>query len=278
MKFAFNTWVYSSFPVWVPAYPLEDVIRRLAGIGYGGIEIGAANPHAYPRHVSLERRKLIRDTLHDHNLQVAAMLPAPGGGQGVNVASPIPEERADAVQYYKDVVDLCAFWGGTTVIYVGGWQIFGTSRERAWQWSRESLVEIARYASEHGVTAVVEPTPADSNLIETADDALTLMSESGLANVKVMFDAFHAAYRNEPMSDYVYRMGKDLAHLHLSDQDRLPPGSSGLDFRPLLKALTEVEYDGWLSMEIGFNRRAVDPDSIARKSLEYLLSLSEQKS
>ena len=102
------------------------------------------------------------------------------------------------------------------------------------------------------------------------------MSESGLANVKVMFDTFHAAYRNEPMADYVYRMGKDLAHLHLSDQDRLPPGSSGLDFRPLLKALTEVGYDGWLSMEIGFNRRAVDPDSIARKSLEYLHSLTEQ--
>ena len=26
MKLAFNTWVYSSFPVWVPAYPLEEVV------------------------------------------------------------------------------------------------------------------------------------------------------------------------------------------------------------------------------------------------------------
>jgi protein FrlC len=274
MKFAFNTWVYSSFPVWVPAYPLEDVIGRLARLGYEGIEIGAANPHAYPRHVSSARRDLIRDTLRDHNLQVAAMLPAPGGGQGGNVASPIPEERADAVQYYKEVVDLCAFWGGTRVIYVAGWQIFGTTREQAWRWSREALIEVARYAADHGVTMVVEPTPADSNLIESADDALELMSQTGLANVKVMFDTFHAIYRNEPSTDYVYRMGKDLAHLHLSDVDRLAPGSGGYDFRPLLKALTEVGYDGWLSMEVAFNRRAVDPDSIAQKSLEHLRSLS----
>jgi protein FrlC len=202
------------------------------------------------------------------------MLPAPGGGQGGNLASPIPEERADAVQYYKEVVDLCAFWGGTRVIYVAGWQIFGTTREQAWHWRREALVEVARYAADHCVTIVVEPTPADSNLIESADDALGLMSQSGLANVKVMFDTFHAIYRNEPSTDYVYRMGKDLAHLHLSDVDRLAPGSGGYDFRPLLKALTEVRYDGWLSMEVLFNRRAVDPDSIAQKSLEHLRSLS----
>ena len=36
MKLAFNTWVYSSFPVWVPAYPLEEVVayemKNLRGI------------------------------------------------------------------------------------------------------------------------------------------------------------------------------------------------------------------------------------------------------
>src|SRR3979490_2531883 len=99
MKLPFNTWVYSSFPVWVPAYPLQEVIRRLARIGYQGIEIGAANPHAYPRHLPPGPRRPIGDALRAHNLEVAAMLPAPGGGQGVNVASSIPEERADAVQY-----------------------------------------------------------------------------------------------------------------------------------------------------------------------------------
>ena len=30
MKYAFNTWAYSSFPVWVPSYPLDETIRRLA--------------------------------------------------------------------------------------------------------------------------------------------------------------------------------------------------------------------------------------------------------
>jgi sugar phosphate isomerase/epimerase len=57
MKLAFNSWVYSSFPVWVPAYPLIDVIERLAKIGYDGIEIGAASPHAFPDDLGPERRR-----------------------------------------------------------------------------------------------------------------------------------------------------------------------------------------------------------------------------
>ena len=68
MKLAFNTWAYSSFPVWVPAYPIEETIRRLARIGYAGIEIGAAAPHAYPAYTSSERRREIKQVLDDNNI------------------------------------------------------------------------------------------------------------------------------------------------------------------------------------------------------------------
>ncbi len=60
------------------------------------------------------------------------MLPAPGGGPGFNVASPIPEERAGAIDQYKKVVTLCAELGGKIVLYVAGWQVFGTTRDQAW--------------------------------------------------------------------------------------------------------------------------------------------------
>ena len=90
MKPSFNTWVYSSFPVWVSAYPLEEVIKRIARIGYDGIEIGAASPHAYPEYLTKERRREIRQILDDNGLAVSSMLPAPGGGPGFNVASANP--------------------------------------------------------------------------------------------------------------------------------------------------------------------------------------------
>src|ERR1700726_2615323 len=177
MKLSFNTWAYSSFPVWVPAYTLEETIRRIAGIGYDGIEIGAAAPHAYPAHLSKERRKEIKKMLDDNNLPVSSMLPAPGGGPGFNVASPLPEERAGAVEQYKEVVELCSDLGGSTVMYIAGWQIYGTTRVQAWDWSREALNEVAKTARDRGVTIVIEPTPTDSNLIESCEDAIELMEQ-----------------------------------------------------------------------------------------------------
>jgi len=273
MKLSFNTWVYSSFPVWVPAYPIEETIKRVARIGYDGIEIGAAAPHAYPEYLSKERRQEIKKTLEDNNLALSSMLPAPGGGPGFNVASPLAEERRNAIEQYKKVGELCSELGGSTLLYVAGWQIYGTPREQAWEWSREALGEIAQTVEGYGVTMAVEPTPVDSNLVEDCDDAIRIMREVDRPNVKLMFDTIHAMYRNEVPTDYVYRMADDLHHVHLSDEDRLPPGAGRGDFVSLVEALKEVGFDGYLTMEIGFNRRDVEPDQVARQAYEYVKPL-----
>jgi sugar phosphate isomerase/epimerase len=201
------------------------------------------------------------------------MLPAPGGGPGYNPASILVEERQETVNQYREVIELCAQWGGKTVIYLAGWQIFGVSRAQAWEWSRNCLVEVARIAADNGVTMVVEPQAVDTNLIEGCDDAIQLMEDVGAPNVKLMFDTIHAMYRSEVLTDYVYQMGKNLHHLHLSDNDRLPPGQGRGDFVSLVAALKEIDYQGYLTMEIAFNRRDVEPDKMAREAFEYMKPL-----
>jgi len=272
LKFAFNTWMYSSYPSWLPAYPIEEVIQRLARIGYDGIEIGAASPVAYPEDLSNDDRKKIADLLEKNNICVSSVLPAPGGGPGYNVASPFLKERERAITYYKACIDLAHDLGAKIVLYVAGWQIFGVTRKKAWSWSKECLLEIAKYAAPKGIFLAIEPTPADSNLIETADDAIEMMEEVGMENVKLMFDTFHVLYRNEIMTDYVKKMGKNLINVHVADVDRLLPGSK-TDFRPFVDALKEVGYEGYLTMEIGFDKRCNDPDTFALAALEYLKSI-----
>jgi fructoselysine 3-epimerase len=274
MKLSFNTWVYSSFPVWVPAYPLPETIRRLARIGYDGIEIGATAPHAYPDYLDAAARREIKACLDDNGIRLSSMLPAPGGGPGFNVSSPLEAERRNAIDQYIKVAELCSQWGGETLLYVAGWQIYGTPAEQAWDWSRSALQTIARRAADVGVTVAVEPTPTDSNLVESCDDAMRMMREAGEANVKLMFDTIHALYRNEVPTDYVYRMGKDLRHVHLADANRDAPGPAGkVDYVGLVQALKDVGFDGYLTMEIGFNRRDVDPDAVARGAYSYLKSI-----
>jgi sugar phosphate isomerase/epimerase len=277
MKISYNTWAYSSFFVWVPSYTLDETIKRIAKLGYDGIEIGAAAPHAYPPHLGADRRAQVRDLLQEHNIALSSMLPAPSGGPGNNPASPYIEERRATVEHYKDLAELTAFWGGKTLIYLPGWIIFGTSRRQAWAWTREVLTEIADAIGDTGVTLVIEPTSHDTNLCVNADDAIELMQDVNRPNVKLMFDTFHVNWSHEVNTDYVHKMGADLKHIHISDNDRLPPGMGVIDFPAVIDAMIDIKFDGYLTMETGFHRRGIEPDQDAREGIEYLRPLVERK-
>lgn len=275
-KYAFNTWCYSSFPVWVPSYPLDETIKRIARAGYDGIEIGCAAPHAWPAHLDRQRRADIRSLLADHNLDAVSLLPAPGGGPGNNVTSPMREERVATIAHYKEVIDLAHDLGAGKVLYIAGWRVFGTPHQQAWDWTLAALRELGPYAADRSITLCIENTAADSNLIDTAGQALMLRDEVGLDNVQLMFDTYHALYRNEVSSDQVYEIGRHLKHVHFADAGRAPPGEGVVDWVGVLQALKDVDFDGYCTMEIGFARRDAEPDRYARNAIRYLKSIEHQ--
>jgi protein FrlC len=275
-KYSFNTWCYSSFPVWVPSYSIEEAARRIARAGYDALEIGCAAPIAWPAHLSKTRRAEMKKMINGEGLAVSSLLPAPGGGPGNNPTSILPEERAATIAHYKEVVDLAHDLGSERVLYIAGWRQFGVPTSDTMDWCLHALVEIAKHAAQKGVTICVEPTSADSNLIETIGQAMKLRDDSGLANVKVMFDTYHALYRNEVSSDYVYEMAPHLAHVHFADLDRKPPGEGVVDWVGVMQALKDIDFKGYLTMEIGFAARRVEPDRYARSALNYLKGVEAQ--
>jgi protein FrlC len=275
-KYSFNTWCYSSFPVWVPSYSIEEAARRIARAGYDALEIGCAAPIAWPAHLSKTRRAEMRKMINGEGLAVSSLLPAPGGGPGNNPTSILPEERAATIAHYKEVVDLAHDLGSERVLYIAGWRQFGVPTSDAMDWCLGALVEIGKHAAEKGVTICVEPTSADSNLIETIGHAMKLRDDSGLPNVKVMFDTYHALYRSEVSSDYVYEMAPHLAHVHFAEIDRKPPGEGVVDWVGVMQALKDINFKGYLTMEIGFAARRVEPDRYARSALNYLKGVEAQ--
>jgi protein FrlC len=276
MKYAFNTWAYGSFPSWLPSYTLDETVRRLARIGYDGIEIGCAAPHAWPAYLGAERRRELRKLMDGEGLPAVSLLPAPGGGPGHNPASPLREEREATVFHYCEVVDLAADLGARLVLYIAGWQVFGTTRQEAYERSLDCLTRIARHAAGKGVTIAIEPTAADSNLIDTPHQALELMRACGEPNVKTMFDTYHALYRDDVSADHVRILGQDLAHIHFADSDRGVPGDGAVDWLSVMQALKDVGFAGHVTMEIGFHTRKADPDAMARRALAYLKGLESQ--
>lgn len=268
MKLSFNSWVYCAFPAWLPLRSLEGVINVLAEIGYDGIEIGAAAPHGFPPYLDGPRRRVIRNHLERHCIEVSALCPALGGAPGYNPLSPEETEREAAQEYMRDCIDLASDLECANVIWLGGYRRYEQSVEDAWQLGVRALASCAPYAAERGVRLVVEPTPADSNVLEHAGDCLRLIADAGV-DCGVMLDTYHVFHRNDEVREALRAAGDRLEYVHLADLNRDAPGTHR-DFRSVMDELVQIKYDGWLSMEIGFNRREADPDALARTAYEAI--------
>src|SRR6266851_8952739 len=64
MKLAFSTNAYLN-------YSFAEAVRRLAAIGYAGVEIMADVPHAWPAGLLEEQKQGIRQALADNDLAIS---------------------------------------------------------------------------------------------------------------------------------------------------------------------------------------------------------------
>ena len=275
MKLSFNSWVYGAFPCWLPLRSLDDVIDTLGEIGYDGIEIGAAAPHAFPAYLDAARRSEIRARLEARGMEVSALCPAYGGAPGYNPISPEVAEREAGLAYMSDCIELAADLSCANVIWLGGYRRYGQDPANAWQLAVENLKRCGELAASRSVRLVVEPTPADSNLLETAGDCIRMIDEAGV-DAGVMLDTFHVLHRNDDLAEAFRSAAGRLDYVHLSDLQRDAPGTH-IDFAPVVDELRALEYDAWLSMEIGFNRRETNPDGLARAAHAHLRGLLEPR-
>ena len=275
MKYSFCTWTYSSGTTWLPVYPIEETLRRIAAKGYDAAELVCAAPHAWPDFMTPEKIKSLRKAYEDNKLACSSIFLHPGGGSGYNACSFDEIERDCCVTTHKKVIDIAYELECPTLLYIAGWYGYGVSRKQAWQWSMDGLNQIADYAGEKGMIVCVEPTASASNLVENGEDALQMMEESGRENVYTMLDIEHVLYRKEVPVDSVYRMGKTLRHIHLTDDKRIPPGCGPTDFLHIIQALKDIGYPGYLTVEAGFDN-SMSPDDVARVSIEYLKSVEKK--
>lgn len=270
MKFGFNTFAFSSFPTFLPTYSLKETIRILARIGYDAVEIGCCAPHAWPDHLSKDDRREIAKTAKGENIAISSLLPAIGGGFGCNPCSILASEREATIDHYKKIIDLAHDLDAGMVLYIGGWRAQGMSQTDGWAHSLNCLLQVAAYANTAGIQIAIEPTTADTNLIDSAADAQRMMNECNAPNVGLMFDTCHVAYEGQSLPSYVTAMGDKLLHIHAADTGRTAIGKGNMDWNILLQSLADHRYKGVFTVETGFGNRNIDPIGVARSSLSYL--------
>jgi sugar phosphate isomerase/epimerase len=265
-------WRYAFCNEGFEGWPLERVAAFVAEVGYQGLELAPFTLCQDVREVAPPERRAIRRTVESAGLEVVGLHWLLAQTEGLQLNDPDPSVREQTAHYLLALIDFCADLGGDVLV-------FGSPQQRSLRpgWPREAALTSAaeifhrcgERALQRGVTFCLEPlTTLETDFMTTASEAAEMVRRVDHPGFQMMVDARAASYEGQPIPDIIRQVAPAIRHVHLNDPNRLGPGMGEVDFDPILGALHEVGYDGWLSVEpFDFTP---GPECIARESLAYL--------
>jgi D-psicose/D-tagatose/L-ribulose 3-epimerase len=152
-----------------------------------------------------------------------------------------------------DALDLAAelgspYLGGVIYSAAGRYERPATAAGRAS--SVSVLRRLSRRAADHRITIGLEVVNRyETNLINTAEQALELIKEIGQDNVGVHLDTFHMNIEEADVAAAIEACGDRLAYFHASESNRGYLGSGSVDFDAGFAALAGIGYDGPIGFE-----------------------------
>ena len=227
---------------WMRAETLEKTVQRIAKLGYDKIEIqGTPEQYDTPKVAKL---------LKDHNIGCWGSVTLMLGAR--NLLAKDKTQRANSVQYVKDVVRMVYELGGQMVSVVPATvgKIIPDGRpDEEWQWAVEGMQEIYEYAESLGILIGIEPINRfETYFINRGDQALALAEAVG-PNCGICLDTFHMNIEEEDMYAAIRRAKGRLVGFHVADNNRMAPGMGTLNWKKIIKTLQEIGYDKVLSVE-----------------------------
>jgi fructoselysine 3-epimerase len=270
MKLSISSFLYYN-------YPLEEAIKRISGCGYQGIEIWGGRPHAYRNDLTEDEILNLRKLLERSQLEISAFIPAQFR-YPTSLCSPNAMIREDSVNYIKDSIATSLKLGCHKVSICPGHTLYGQGYENGIEQLGESIRELHKFAHKKDVTLLIEPAHRfESDLILTIKDGIEFILRLGLDNLGIALDTGHCFVNKESLVDCVSLLKGFPYHIHLDDNhgisdDHKVPGEGKIDFLPFLRELKTNGYDGFLTLELGWNY-TLEPDSAAIKSRENIEAL-----
>jgi sugar phosphate isomerase/epimerase len=263
--------VPKTVPVALITGELEEKIAKASAWGADAVEFMTVEPRRLDWNA-------IAAALNSEGLQAAAVASgAMAFAAGITLLHPEADGMTLAKSRLYDLIDMAASLGAP-VVTIGSFR--GRLALRPTGDGRERLCAILReagdYAHEHGVCLALEAINRyEADFLHTAEQCLDFVTEVDRPAVGVLLDTFQMnieeASRTRPF-ELVFAQGK-LFHVHLGDNNRLPPGQGLIDFEAVVQSLARLDYTGSLSAEL---LAKPDADTAARMTIAHMRPLLDR--
>ena len=170
-----------------------------------------------------------------------------------DVSSEDPAIVSRGEQLLHESLRVTAGFGGTWL--TGAlYSAFGHAKGQLSQAGRQNVVtvlrELAKDAQPLGVTLGLEVCNRyETNVVNTAHDALQLADDIGADNVMIHLDTYHMNIEEDDFTRPVHEVGDRLGYVHIGENHRGYLGSGHLDFTGFFHALADINYQGPITFE-----------------------------
>lgn len=253
-------------------WSFEETCAHIAKTGYHGVEIAPFTLKDDPRELTESDAQRCARIARQEGLEVVGLHWLLVKPAWLHLTTPDPLLRKDTVAFGQHLARLCGAMGG-------GIMVWGSPKQRSleadWAYDEaakraaETLRAICEVACDHGVTIAMEPLGRkETNFLVTAEETIRLIGQVGHPACQLHLDVKAMSDESKSIPDIIRDSREHVVHFHTNDPNLRGPGFGDVDYAPIAKALNEIGYSRYLSVEV-FDY-SPDPKTIAIESLAYL--------
>ncbi len=247
--------------------------RLIAEAGYTGIEVAPFTISTDLTSVPTSVFQRMKEEAARNELEVIGLHWILAKTTGLYLTSPEANIRQKTANYLRLLANVCHQLGGSVMVLGSPQQrnlLPGVTHEQAAEFAAEVFLDVVHEFEDQRITLCLEPlTKKETDFINTCDEAMEIIKRVNHPtimlhqDVKAMLGA-----ESESIPSLIHRHRNFCKHFHVNDSNLLGPGMGETDFHPILQALIESSYRGWVSVEV-FDYKP-SAQYIATQSIQYM--------
>jgi len=242
--------------------PLEQAVDMAASLGYTGWEVAPFMLGSSATAISAAQRAQYRKIVRAAGLQIIGLHWLLAKTEGYHLTTDDGLTRAKTSKYFEDLIRLCGdLCQDNDPGDIEGVMVLGSPMQRnrgegittevALRNAADVLGHLGPLLQSHQVRIALEPLgPQEGNFLNTADEARLLKGMLDSPRFGLHLDVKAMSTEPEDIQTIIRKHADWLIHFHANDPNRRGPGMGDVDFAPIIAALREVEYRGWISVEV----------------------------